>query len=358
MRVEAIARRHRVQGLVQHALSVSGIAPPQPAAEALKAAAVRIAQQSLIHAAESLRIQSTLKEAGVQALILKGVALEMLAYGRLGVKHAKDIDVLVAEGHVLRAIHTLGAAGYALSQPANLTTDQFATWLRLGRDCELFNPVRGVQVELHWRVVDSDKLLPRLSVDGPTQLVPVAGGEIATLATEQLFAYLAVHGATHAWSRLKWLADLAALAGAGGSTRLEQLHASAVDQGAGVCPDQALLLAERLVGLDLPEAVGEKVRASRLARWCADVALRAMNADGDGEELEAKSFGTSWISVSQLFLTGRLKDVPGQIGYRWARGPDLDLYVTLPARWRRWLFPWARLFQWVRRRIEQLTHRI
>lgn len=67
-------------------------------------------------------------------------------------------------------------------------------------------------VEIHWRLVDNSYFFPEISALSPTRIVTIpAGAGLRTLDDNDLFAYLRVHGATHGWSRLKWLADAAAL---------------------------------------------------------------------------------------------------------------------------------------------------
>ena len=70
----------------------------------------------------------------------------------------------------------------------------------------------GLNVELHRRLADSLELIPGIGVGSPRQEVEVAPGVVLpTLAPDELFAYLCVHGASSAWFRLKWVTDLAAL---------------------------------------------------------------------------------------------------------------------------------------------------
>ena len=51
-------------------------------------------------------------------------------------------------------------------------------------------------------------LLRQVGLGSPTQEVAVLDGSLRTLGDKELFAYLCVHGASHCWFRLKWLADL------------------------------------------------------------------------------------------------------------------------------------------------------
>jgi hypothetical protein len=85
--VPGLARRHRVEALVQEALTEAGIDVPPPIAARLAARTHDIARRNLAMAAEIVRIQRAFDAAGIPSLLLKGVALAQLAYGAFTRKH-------------------------------------------------------------------------------------------------------------------------------------------------------------------------------------------------------------------------------------------------------------------------------
>lgn len=288
-RFEAVVARHRIEGLVHDGLARAGIAPPPPLAEALRKAATSIAAENLRYAAEAARLSVRLHEAGVAHLFLKGLVLNALAYGTLAVKRSADLDVAVEPGDAPSAAAAMAAAGFRRAPSPDEAKDEL--WLK-----------DGLAVELHRALVDSPLMLPSLSVRAPGRTVEVAPGiSLPTLRSEEMFAYLAVHGATHAWSRLKWLADLAALLNDCGPDDIAALHRRAVELGAGRAPAQALLLCADLLALDLGPLERE-LRADRIARWLERVALRAMLRGGGSTELDSLTFGTAAIHLSHLAL--------------------------------------------------------
>ena len=195
-----------------------------------------------------VRLQGLLDAAGISNLVLKGAAVEMFAYGQLGRKDAWDIDLLVSPRDVESAREILEDTGYTLVQPENLSPAQFKTFVELARECEFSHRENGITVELHWGLADGPVLLPDMSVASPSQLVTVTDTlRLRTLAPEELFAYLCVHGAMHGWSRLKWLADLAALLAAESPDSVEHLYRRSRALGVGLCSAQALLLCEQLL---------------------------------------------------------------------------------------------------------------
>jgi hypothetical protein len=82
-RVLAIAARHRVEGLVNDGLLAAGVDMPNAVSEAFADRARRVARGSLELAAESVRLQRCFDAARVPVMVLKGAAVEWLAYGRL-----------------------------------------------------------------------------------------------------------------------------------------------------------------------------------------------------------------------------------------------------------------------------------
>ncbi|HVM99012.1 MAG TPA: nucleotidyltransferase family protein [Caulobacteraceae bacterium] len=342
-----VAARQRVQGLAQAALSAAGVRPPNDAGAALKDAARAISVRGLMVAAESVRLQGRFEAVGVAPVFVKGAALAELAYGSLSLKHSRDIDVLVAPADAERALALLEAEGYALVAPRGpLTPAQRRIVLRQHKDIELWSPERRQSVELHWRLVDNPALLAGVGVGSPKQAVAVLKGRLTTLADAELFAYLCVHGATHAWFRLKWLADLGAWLAGKTPGEILALHAAAERLGVGDCAGQALRLCRDLLGLALPPDLGPALDAPRVRRLAAG-ALDAM-AGGEGElELEQRRFGPFRLLPMQ-FARGRgARFVAAQIGLL-VDSVDDRIEVPLPPALS-FLYPVLRLPLWLAR---------
>ncbi len=344
-----IAARQRVEGLVQASLAGAKVATPAGVAEALAARARDIAQRALARGAESVRLQGLLAETRIASLVLKGAAIEVLAYGELGRKDAWDIDLLVSPADAGRAMQVLHAAGYEITQPRNLSPDQFALYVALARECEFFDPRSELTVELHWRLADGPVLLPNVSVGSPGQTVVLGHDRrLLTLAPGELFAYLCVHGAMHGWSRLKWLADLAALLGKENPQAIEQLYRRSLEFGVGLCSAQALLLCQRLLHTQIaPDFAAELKRIAGVS-WLVRAALDIM-AGGGERELDSRRFATTRILLMQLVLCGSWRGAAAQIRYRAVSVHDR--VVTPLPKGLEFLYPWVRAPLWLWRRL-------
>ncbi|HEY1604444.1 MAG TPA: nucleotidyltransferase family protein [Allosphingosinicella sp.] len=294
------ARRHRVEGLVHDGLRRAEVVPPAPVADALAAAAAAIARDNLRFTAEAARLDRLLRDAGVDFLFLKGVTLNMLAYGTLGLKRAIDIDMVVDAARYEAAIAAVEGSGYSCIQPREgASRAEILAWVKKAKHSIWRNG--AVALELHTAFVDSTRMLGGVGLGSPRQAVALPGGIVLpTLASDALFAYLAVHGATHAWARLKWLADIAAFV-AHEPEAVESLYRRSVALGGGRSGGQALLLAHDLLALPLPEPLRAELRGDRAIRYLAGVAVDAMAGAGS-RELDELMLGTAAIHLSHLRL--------------------------------------------------------
>ena len=301
-KVPVIGRRHRIDGLIWHALSRCAIDAPEPSAVTLRDRATSLARTSLIQAAGSCTLQARLDDAGIANLVLKGTTLDMLAYGLLGLQQAWDIDILVLPEQVGKAARVLLSSGYNFTGTNPKSLNDLVSWMAMAKECAFRHAASGEVVELHWRAVDSDQLLPGLSAVSRYQRVAITPQmALRTLAPDELFAYLCVHGASHGWFRLKWLADLAALVRGHSGEAIEALYERSLDLGAGTCSAQALCLCQEVLAIPLPEALSVRLRRDIKVRWLIQVAWRAM-AGGDGREVVDQPFANDRILLAHLLF--------------------------------------------------------
>jgi hypothetical protein len=347
-----VLARHRIEGLAKAALGEAGVWGDAPLANFLASAGREIAIGGLRLASETVRVQSALDQAGVANLVLKGSTLDALAWGRVGLKRAWDIDLLVEPAEARTARQALQSAGYELKDPSAPNDATFDAWVALAKECVFVHGTTGLIVELHWRLVDAAGLLPGLSARSATQTVRLAPAiTLRTLAAEPLFAYLCVHGASHAWSRLKWLADLGGLWGQGDDHGRTMLYRRACALGAGNCPATAALLCEWLLGVPPPSAIAREIRGNTKARSLAALAIDAMTHEGGETEIADRPLFQERILLSSLLFADGWR-------YRlaeWARqavGVDDRLRFPLPARLT-FLYAPMRAPLWVWRRIRR-----
>jgi hypothetical protein len=351
-RVAAIARRHRVEGLVWDGLRRAAVAPPPEEAAALKAAAARIARQNLLLAAESLRLHRLFAAAGIDLLFVKGLTLGARAWGAIGVKMGWDIDVLVDGERVGEAAALLEREAYRLAIPDGpLAREKLGLWHAHWKESVWVGATSGITVELHTALADNPVLLDGVGLASPRQQVAVAGGgALPTLADEPLFAYLAVHGASSAWFRLKWIADVGALLAPLAAEEVERLYRAAAALGAGRAAGLALLLCRRLFGTAVPPPLLAALRRDRATRWMLILSLRKLAGRAEARELETTRFGTGTIHLLQLGLSKGVRYKVAELR-RQLVSPYDRLAVPLP-RALAFLYPAVFVLRRLRRRSD------
>jgi hypothetical protein len=299
----AMAARHRVEPLVHDALRRAGVAPPAPVAERLATAAAGVARRNLAQAAEALRLSERLQRAGLAHLFVKGVTLNLLAYGTLALKHSSDIDLLVEPEGYAETCGILIGDGYRCTHPGVQDVATILAYAAAEKDSVWRSDPRGITLEVHQRLTANPMLAPALGARSPSQEVTIAPGvTLRTLATDELFAYLCVHGALTAWSRLKWLADLAAFVSGEDEAGIERLYRRAAALAPRRAVAQALLLAHRLLALPLSPALETELRSDRVNRYLERAALATMTGGGAVRELSDQPFGPARLNLSVMML--------------------------------------------------------
>ena len=297
---------HRIEGLAWDALKNFDL--PVAVRTGLKNAATAITAKNLRTAAQCRVLLERFGEADIPLLFLKGLTLAALAYRNPSLKAAVDIDLLIRPEDLEGATRLLRENGYRLAAPRNdLTDPQLRSWHRLSKESTWTNPKLGLQVDLHTRITDNTRILPRMGMGSDWQFVEVAPGiELPTLAPDELFAYLAVHGASSTWFRLKWISDFAAILDNQGPMEIARKYDLSQEYGAGRAAGQALLLADELFGtLDenasLREELSTDAQTLRLLRSAFSMVT------GAPVEPTSRRFGTLPIHWTQLLLLPSLK---------------------------------------------------
>lgn len=297
-----LARFHRVEGLVRNALGAVLGGLPETAREALTSDAAAIAAANLRSAAECRRMLEAFTGAGLNLLFIKGLTLGVLAYGNAMTKAAVDIDLVVSGDQLEVAASQLAELGYELVLPGSAVV--LAEWHRRHKESVWRHGDSDFQLDLHTRLADNPRLIPSIGMSSPRQLVAVAGGiQLPTVADDELLAYLAVHGASSAWFRVKWISDFAALLAPLTAADLDRRYARSQQLGAGRAAAQALLLADELFGslADAP-ALRQYLLRDRANRRLCKAALRQLAGRAEPVEPTSRPWRTLTIHWTQFLL--------------------------------------------------------
>ncbi len=351
---EAFARtvdRHRAAAFAHDGLTRAGATAAPAAFRATLAR--RAAADGLINRAyvrEGERLVAALRDAGLEVMVLKGAGLVAAAYGDLGVRQIRDLDLLVRPEALGRAGEICEAAGYVrLQPPPGSTPAQLAAWMRWRKDILYRHGASGLTLELHYRPTLSPGLAARLDLWSAGAEVTLPGGGTTPAATgEALYAYLCLHGGFCAWFRLKWLADIAALTAGLAPDALAGLHEAARARGAGRASAQALLLVEQVFDRPLPPDLRRRIVSDRTVRRLVRFALAVLSDPREPEQVPLRSTA---IQLHRLLLIedwrDRIEDVRGML-------VDWPLVFALPLPRPLWfLYPLLRGPAWALRKLRR-----
>lgn len=269
-RLTDLAERHGLLPLLcTHLKAQAPDSVPHDALEALQRR-FQDNQRNAMHLAGILVKLLELFEANrIPALTFKGPAVAEELYGNLALRPFADLDLILPHGEIPRAAELMFAQGFTadpgsailLGARAMDTAGQFA-----------FRSNEGtVLVELHSEV--TLRHFPRRPdasfFFGSPATVVVAGRAVRTLDPTSLILSLCVHGAKDIWASLKWVVDLAEFLRVHAALEWRDVLRRAEDLRTERMLRLGFLLAERLLGVQLPEELRRSCEADRQARRLA-----------------------------------------------------------------------------------------
>ncbi|MEN3357650.1 MAG: hypothetical protein V7637_1632 [Mycobacteriales bacterium] len=334
---ERLVGRHRVLPLV-HRGGLAGLGAPDDLVARVgvraRAAAVRaLAQLDLV-----TELVGLLRAAGIDVLVLKGLPLAQAGYGDLAARDPGDIDLLIDPAQVAAATRLLVGRGLAVQTwPKGPPPALIEPALRRAADLPALGEIsftgEGTRIDLHWRLFANPALFPMRPawLTEPAEVL-VGPVRLPVLPADQRWPYLAVHGTEHGWRRLKWLADVPAVA--------RTAAGAAPDRRADRSVATGLLVAEAVFGPFLPadrRAWAARVPGTAVLRRRSLAAL-AGGADPDesvgprqlGSHLQAKLALRPGIAYRRaearnwLIRAGRAQLVPD---------PPAAALLAGPVRW-------------------------
>jgi hypothetical protein len=162
-------------------------------------------------ARELVRLLQLFGAQGIPAVPFKGPALAAFAYGNLAFRQFGDLDILVPQRDFASAKELLLSQAYVPG--LGFTGPQEAAYLQSQRASLFVHRDRSTSVDLHIRITRRQFpcLLDPEEVWKRAELVSLEGAIVRHPSPEDLLLILCVHGAKHAWGRLQWICDVAAL---------------------------------------------------------------------------------------------------------------------------------------------------
>jgi putative nucleotidyltransferase-like protein len=226
---------------------------------------------SLSLTAELFRLLDRFTASGLEVLLTKGPVLAARCYGDPGSRQYTDLDLIVRGKDIQRATEMMIALGYEPKVPLKAIEAK-----KLPGEYVFTQRDTGLLVEFHTehtfryhpRPLPVEKLFERRAC------VRFDGHDVPALSVEDELILICIHGAKHFWTRLMWIADVAALVSRQ-DVDWDRAMAAAGEVGAERMLRVGLRLAVELLGVPFPDRVARDVQADHGAeRVAAQIALR------------------------------------------------------------------------------------
>ena len=252
--------RHRTPALSWAALQrLPELEIPQSIRQQLQERSEACRRSALGHSLQLAAVLKVFNRAGIPVMPLKGPLLSLDLYGDVTLRQTKDLDLAVAPGDLPAAQACLQDIGWRMD--ANwfpLSPRQWQSCLQHEHELTMVHAQSGAILELHWQNIWE---APGQSAAQWASSIPSLWQGCGYRAMDPIdrVLYLCSHGGEHAWSRAKWLGDLARIYTQG----LMDWNA-VLDRARNTGQRWPLLAGLRLLkvayGLPLPELSGEPWR--------------------------------------------------------------------------------------------------
>lgn len=200
------------------------------AAAVLDRALHRDQLRALTASAMSRRIVTRLSAAGIDVLVLKGVALSVQRGGAATDRPGTDLDLLIRPQDRVAAHRVLTDSGFSVHSTVPEPGDDTRTRYLGFATYETVYVSKVIHLDLHWRLgpvhlptLDAGSLIVRsVQVDLGSTIVP-------TLHPDDTLAHVVLHGAKDHWVTMRSVIDLALLidrAGASWDRAIERIPRS------------------------------------------------------------------------------------------------------------------------------------
>lgn len=170
------------------------------------------AKKNLFFMQEIIEVTKTLNNHQIESIPYKGPVLAQQVYDNLSMRQFGDLDLLVKKDDVPIVKEILISKGYI--PEFDLDSVQEQNYLKTQRELKFTHELKGISLELHWEFAGVFLNLPSNAEEiflDDLKSLDIGGVLIQEISPENLLLILSIHNASHQWSRLAWLVDVAAL---------------------------------------------------------------------------------------------------------------------------------------------------
>ena len=307
-RVLALAERHGVRPRLFHALK-GGVWPQGLHAHDAAIEAYRRGHlvRNLFATRELLNVAAAFEARGTSFATFKGVALSMQLHGDLSPREFNDIDIIIRAQDLGAAEDALLTCGYRA--PPGGGREWRTAFLGYQRQYMFRKSTSNISIDLHWDFVQKGARFPVRAEDIWAARTPVmiAGRAIPTFGGETLALYLAGHGFKEGWKSLCWVCDFADFFEKSNIDWISLCRRSQPSTRRQIL--LGLALANRLLGLDLPEELLRETKGDARRNALVDTIVKRMSCTTDIDARRPPTasaiFETCETSIDRLWAAWR-----------------------------------------------------
>ena len=192
----------------------------------------------------------------IEAILVKGPIVSLLAYGDPATRNYADLDLLVRHRQILAATQGMQRLGYEADVPENAIEAG-----KIPGEYVFKRAGRPQLIELHteptFRYYPKPMRIEEMY--SRRRMVKLDGREIPALSIEDELLLNCIHGGKHFWERLMWTADIALIVGRNRELSWDNVFKAAEEVGAERMLCVGLQLAKQLLGANLPVEIQDRV---------------------------------------------------------------------------------------------------
>jgi len=265
-----LAEEHGVLGLLSKRLAPAQHERVPPVAREKLQARMRSQQLFVLGlTADLFQVLEEFDRNTIEAILVKGPIVSLLAYGDPATRNYADLDLLVRHRQILAATQGMQRLGYEADVPENAIEAG-----KIPGEYVFKRAGRPQLIELHteptFRYYPKPMRIEEMY--SRRRMVKLDGREIPALSVEDELLLNCIHGGKHFWERLMWIADIALIVGRNRELSWDNVFKAAEEVGAERMLCVGLWLAKQLLGANLPAEVQERVsRDPEVQPLCAQI---------------------------------------------------------------------------------------
>jgi len=265
-----LAEEHGVLGLLSKRLAPALHERVPPVAREKLQARMRSQQLFVLGlTADLFEVLEEFDRNTIEAILVKGPIVSLLAYGDPATRNYADLDLLVRHRQILAATQGMQRLGYEADVPENAIEAG-----KIPGEYVFKRAGRPQLIELHteptFRYYPKPMRIEEMY--SRRRMVKLDGREIPALSVEDELLLNCIHGGKHFWERLMWIADIALIVGRNRELSWDNVFKAAEEVGAERMLCVGVWLAKQLLGANLPAEVQERVsRDPEVQPLCAQI---------------------------------------------------------------------------------------